>query len=204
MPTDVLKNSLPLNSNHKIPGDLDIIGGSLSNGILSKPIIGIEVKRFRYVYSDEKQSWVVKNPDSYGREQARGYSFFGFDKIMLCHFIVAEPVHHPDCNPHLLNASIIANGIDAVVRKKIELEAGDPFGYCIVGWSQVPHKDSLHAGSLPGPVIIKSAPKNPLAIDKGCQSIQSALLQMVQERIMKYTQRPLPIIINFSQREIMR
>lgn len=201
MKTDLLKESLPSGfdfDKHKIPGDLDIIGGSLVNGMLSDDIIGIEIKRFRYMYSADKQSWIVKNPDSYGRKQARGYSFLGFDKIMLCHFVVAEPDNNPDYNLHLLNASIIGDGIRALRKKRIKINPDDPFGYCIVGWSQVPHRDPLYAGSLPGPDTVKTAPKNPLRANVKFQSIRRVLLRQIQERIDEHVHRSLPMIIDFS------
>lgn len=210
VPTDTLKEFLPLAKNadgYKIPGDLDIIGGPLSNGMLSEYLIGIEIKRFRYLYSTDKHSWTLKNPDSYGRKQTRGYSFFGFDKIMLCHFVVAEPVHHPKYNPHLLNASIVADGMRAVRKKKIVIEPHDPFGYCIIGWSQVPYEDQPHedpfhngplrTGSLVGPEIIKAAPKNPCMADKNLPDVRNTLLQQVQRKLDKLTSHSLPAVFRF-------
>jgi hypothetical protein len=208
MSTDTLKGFLPsvkCPDRYKIPGDLDIIGGPLSNGMPSEYIIGIEIKRFRYLYSTDNHSWGLKDPDSYGTKQARGYSLFGFDKIMLCHFVVAEPVHHPEYNPHLLNASIVDNGIMAVRKKRIEIEPHDPFGYCIICWSQVPyelHEDSLHkgplrTGSLGGPDIIKSAPKNPFMTNKNLQDVRKTLLQQVQRKLDKLTSHSVPAICRF-------
>lgn len=162
VPTASLKPSLPSDEQfnvYKIPGDLDIVGGPLFDETPGDCIVGIEVKRFRYLYSETENSWALKNPDSYGRKQAKGYSLFGFKKIMLCHFVVAEPIQHPNYNPHLLNAVIISDGIDAVRNKKILIESDEPFGYCIIGWSQVPHKDPLDAGLLPGPYIVVLAPE---------------------------------------------
>ena len=99
------------------------------------------------------------------------------------HFVVAEPIKHPDYNPHLLNASVIADGIAALRRKKIPIAPRDPFGYCIIGWSQVSHKGPLYAGSLPGPDIIKSAPENPLMADMNVQTIRMALFERVRRKI---------------------
>ncbi|MBI3582719.1 MAG: hypothetical protein HY096_02060 [Nitrospinae bacterium] len=200
MPTDKLKE--PLHSvrhcnDYKIPGDLDIIGGHLSDGIPSDYIVGIEIKRFRYLYSPDNRAWVVKNPDSYGREQARGYSVFGFNKIMLCHFVVAEPIDHQDYNPWLLNASIIADGMQAVKKKRIKIKLCDPFGYCIIGWSQVSFKDPLYAGSFRGPEIIKSTPENHFLADINFKYVQKALLQQVQRKLKELNSDSLPIILRF-------
>ncbi len=205
MLTTSLKASLPSDerfNGYKIPGDFDIIGGSLSDGAPSEYMIGIEVKRFRYFYSADKCSWILKGPGSYGRGQARGYSVFGFNKVMLCHFVVAEPIQHPDYNPHLLNAAVIADGIAALRRKKIPIAARDPFGYCIIGWSQVPHKDPLHAGSLPGPDIIKSAPENPLMADMNVQTFRRNLFEQVRGKIKDAAchnnNESMPIILRFQ------
>ena len=200
IPTDTLKGHLPSVrhcNDYKIPGDLDIVGGSLSNGMPSDYMVAIEIKRFRYLYSPDKRAWVVKDPKSYGRKQARGYSIFGFNKIMLCHFVVAEPIDHPDFNPWLLNASIIADAIQAVKEKGIKIKLCDPFGYCIIGWSQVSFKNPLYAGSFCGPEIIKSTPENHFSADTNFKNVRKALLQQVQRKLKELNSNSLPVILRF-------
>jgi hypothetical protein len=180
--SDFLKRYLPSilpyknPDEYKIPGDFDIIGGTLTNKIPTDYIVGVEIKRFRYTASGD-----LKNPDEFGRRKTIGYTLFGFNKVMLCHFVVAETVHHPDYHDWLLNAGIVSDGMLAVKKKNIGIKQDTPCGYCILGWSQVSHKDPLQAGGMPEPDINKRAQNNPLANDINFQQVRVALIERVRQ-----------------------
>ena len=180
--SDFLKQYLPSKLPYKIPDDckipgyFDIIGGPLINKIPTDYVVSFEIKRFRYTASGD-----LKNPsDEFGRRKTIGYTLFGFNKVMLCHFVVAETVHHPDYNDWLLNAGIVGDGMLAVKKKNIGIKQDTPCGYCILGWSQVSHKDPLRAGSIPEPDIIKQAQNNPIANDINFQQVRGALIERVR------------------------
>jgi hypothetical protein len=71
--SDFLKRYLPSilpyknPDEYKIPGDFDIIGGTLTNKIPTDYIVGVEIKRFRYTASGD-----LKNPDEFGRRKTIG------------------------------------------------------------------------------------------------------------------------------------
>lgn len=180
--SDFVKNQLPFKllkdipCKYRIPGNFDIIGGPLIDGMPADYIVGFEMKRFRYIAGE------LKDPDSFGTSQAKGYTFFGFNKVMLCHILVADPVHHPDYNDWLLNSSIVAEGMTKLRKRRVGINE-DVFcgcGYSILGWAQVSHKDPLDAGGLPTD-IVKSAEENPFAKNIDFQNVRNALIAHVRE-----------------------
>jgi hypothetical protein len=188
---------------YKKPGDFDMIAGPLSDGSPSDYIIGIEVKRFRYIF--ENNRWALKKPYNLGQKQASGYTRYGFNKVMLHHFVVAEPVHLPgskDGRVWMDNAGLIGDGMDAV--KRLGILPDGPYGYSITGWAQVPHedpnKDPTRAGGIPAPYIVEPTPSNPFANDRLFQDVRGALLDRIRQEIRQKikTNTSPPLIISYK------
>ncbi len=190
-----------IKKNFKMPGDFDIIAGPLVDWSPTDYIIGIEVKRFSFILKNNR--WVLKKPYSFGEKQVIGYTLYGFNKVMLYHFVVAEPIlltESKDGRVWIDNSSIVNVGMDAV--KRLEIIPDDPCGYCIGGWSQIPHKDPNSAGGIPAPYIIKPTPDNPNANKKTFQNVRDVLLDRMSKEIRYKIRKlrksiPLPLIISF-------
>jgi hypothetical protein len=193
-------HELNIQTEYKKPGDFDIIAGSLSDGSVTNYMVSIEVKRFRYIVRDDR--WILKKPYNTGEMQAAGYTLYGFDRVLLHHFVVAEPVHLPgsqDGAVWLDNAGLVLDGMDAV--KRVGIVPTGPYGYSITGWAQVPHKDPTWAGSIPAPYVVTPTPMNPNANDRMFQNIRGALWnhlrQEVEQRLK--TSTSLPLIISYKE-----
>jgi hypothetical protein len=198
--SDFIKKQLPLKklndipSKYRIPGNFDIIGGSLVDEMPSDYIVGFEVKRFRYIAGN------LKDPDSFGTSQAKGYSLFGFNKVMLCHIVVAQPLNLPNYNDWFLNNSIVLDGMEKLQKRKIGINDETFFGcgYSILGWAQVSHKDPHEAGGLPS-FIVKHAKENPFSRDVLFQDARNALIShtrsLYKQKMSNRTANSRPIIV---------
>lgn len=197
---DVHLDGLKIPKGYKRPGDFDIIAGPLLNGEPTDYMVGIEVKRFRYVI--EKNRWVLKKPYNFGERQVYGYSLYGFNKVLLYHYIVAEPVYLPGSKNGAVwidNAGIVRDGMDAV--KRLGIVPDGQCGYCIGGWAQIPDKDPTCAGS-PDFDPVTTAPDNFIG-DKG--NVRIALLDQVSREMRQLRNNtPLPLIISFKDLRNMR
>jgi hypothetical protein len=186
---------------YKKPGDFDIIAGPLSDRLPTDYIIGIEVKRFKYIFKNNR--WNLKKPYNLGQMQASGYTLYGFNKVMLHHFVVAEPVHLPgskDGAVYLDNAGIVGDAMDAV--KRLGIVPDGLYSYSITGWAQVPHKDKdpTHSGGIPEPYIVEQTPINPFANDRVFQNVRGALLDRIRQEIRQKhrSKKSLPLILSYK------
>jgi hypothetical protein len=184
--------------NNKRPGDFDLLCGPLENGLPTEYIVGIEVKRFKYILRGKR--WSLIKPYSLGELQTEGYTFYGFQKVMLYHYVVAEPVLYDGSvngRVWLDNVEHVWNGIDAV--EKLGVVPTGPYGYSIGGWSQVPHKDPLHAGA-PHFKPVFEVPENPYSVDKRYADIRLTLLQQIEREVLQKRSfdQSLPVIITYK------
>ncbi len=179
--SDFLKDSLPkpipsdVEWEYKLPGDFDIIAGPMEAGAPADLVVALEVKRFPF------NNGVVKHPSGYGRLQAKGYLLFGFDRVMLTHIVVANPLEYQGSN-WIGNAAHVAEGMDALQRKKLDLSDVKCYGYSIGGWSELPGGTPDLSGGF-GFRIVRPPSQNPLCKQEKFIAVRDALFDKIRQAV---------------------
>lgn len=177
--SDFLRDSLPnpipreITWDHTLPGDFDVIAGPMEDGAPADLVVALEVKRFPF------NNGVIKHPSGYGRLQVKGYLLFGFDRVMLTHIVVANPLEYQGSN-WIGNAANVAEGMDTLQRKKLDISDVEFYGYSIGGWSEVP-------GGTPDPSggfrfsMLRQPSDNPLRKHEKFIGVRDALFNRIRQ-----------------------
>ncbi|MGE0711704.1 MAG: hypothetical protein AB7N76_26655 [Planctomycetota bacterium] len=151
-----LSRELPLGK----PGDFDLIGGRVVDGVPSFDyLVELEVKR-RTVRDDGAPDNMSEN----GTKQAEGAAALGFDRVLLLHLLVGAERDLPDgcadswASVHNGDFAQAVKMTAGRLRSILDSDRAPRFGYGLLGWGQVKDTDPSLTSAV-CPVLLRPPPE---------------------------------------------